>query len=62
MPDADINFYLDPLCPFAWMTNKRVRQRLSRLDRYPRVAQAKLPRPLRAIASLRLKACRSGPC
>ena len=26
MNDADINFYFHPLCPFAWMTSKWVRQ------------------------------------
>lgn len=36
LTDADINFYFDPLCPFAWMTSKWVRlvadQRDYRID------------------------------
>jgi NAD(P)-dependent dehydrogenase (short-subunit alcohol dehydrogenase family) len=32
MNHADINFYFDPLCPFAWMTSKWVRQVAARRD------------------------------
>ena len=32
MTDADINFYFDPLCPFAWMTSKWVRQVAAQRD------------------------------
>jgi hypothetical protein len=32
MNSADINFYFDPLCPFAWMTSKWVRLVAARRD------------------------------
>ena len=32
MNHADINFYFDPLCPFAWLTSKWVRQVAAQRD------------------------------